>query len=111
MMFYEFNAGGNVYKLSIPTRNLVSLEKSLGCNPMGIFAEDSIPKLSDMLTVIFDAMQRFQHGVKMDDVYDIYDAFLEDGNTMTDLIPVIIEVYKASNIIKPDQVEEDAAKN
>lgn len=111
MMFYEFNAGGHTYRLHISTRNVVSLEKSLGCNPLGIFGDgDQMPKVGDMITVLFYALQKFHHGIKMDDAYDIYDAFLADGNTMSDFIPVIMEIYKASGIIKPDEVE-DAEKN
>ena len=41
----------------------------------------------------------------MDKTYEIYDAFIEEGHSMTDLIPVIIDVYKVSGLI-PEEVEE-----
>lgn len=42
----------------------------------------------------------------MDKTYEIYDDFIEEGHSMTDLIPVIIEVFKVSGLIREEEVEE-----
>lgn len=36
-MYVDFSAGGKEYKLRLNTRNIVSLEKALGMNPLAIF--------------------------------------------------------------------------
>ena len=36
MMYVDFAAGNKNYKLRLNTRNLVMLEKQLGCNPLAI---------------------------------------------------------------------------
>ena len=41
----------------------------------------------------------------MDKAYELYDTFIEDGNTMMDLVPIIFEVFKVSGFFK----EEDTA--
>ena len=37
------------------------------------------------------------------DVYDIYDSYIECGNTFVDFIPVIMDIYKTSGLIKEDK--------
>lgn len=109
MMYYEFLAGGNTYKLRLNTRNIVSLERALGCNPLGIFGKgDRIPTITEMVTILHQSAQQFEHQVDLDAAYDIFDKYLEDGNTITDFITVIVEIYKVSGIIKEDKQLKNA---
>ncbi len=108
MLFYDFEAGNKTYKLRLSTRNIVALEKQLGCNPLGIFKDDdTLPTVSEMVAILFNSLQQFNHGITMNDAYDIFDAYLADGHSMTDFIPVILEVYKVSGIIKEDASEKN----
>ena len=109
MLYYDFEAGNKAYQLRLNTRNIVALEKQLGCNPVSIFGKgDTIPTISTMVTVLHAALQHFHHGITMDDAYNIFDEYLDAGHAMTDFIPEIIEIYKVSGIIK---VEETGEKN
>lgn len=108
MMYYDFEAGNKTYKLRLNTRNTVALEKQLGCNPLGIFGDGSaLPTISQMVNVLYASLQQFNHGISLNDAYDIFDAYLEDGNTATDFITVILEIYKVSGIIKEDSGEKN----
>ena len=100
MMFYEFTVGNNEYKLRLNTRNIVSLEKQLGCNPLAIFGNgDVLPTITQMVAVLHASLQSMHHGIDMAAAYDIFDDFLADGHNMTDFLPVIVEVYKVSGLI------------
>ena len=100
MMFYEFNVGNNEYKLRLNTRNIVSLEKQLGCNPLAIFGNgDVLPTITQMVAVLHASLQSMHHGIDMAAAYDIFDEFLANGHNMTDFLPVIVEVYKVSGLI------------
>lgn len=111
MMFYEFTAGNKDYKLRLTTRNIISLEKQLGCNPLGIFGNgDTLPTVTQMVAVLHASLQSMHHGIDMAAAFDIFDEFLADGHNMTDFIPVIVEVYKVSGIIGKDK-EVDSEKN
>ena len=102
-MYYTFTVNDTDYKLRLNTKNVVELEKKLGCNPLGIFGNgDKIPTVTEMVTVLHQALQQFQHGVTINDAYTIFDNYIEDGNTATDFIPVIVDIYKASGIIKEE---------
>lgn len=107
MMYYDFEAGNKAYKLRLNTRNIVALEKQLGCNPVSIFGRgDTIPTVTVMVTVLHASLQQFQHGISMDDAYNIFDDYLNDGHSMTDFIPVILEIYRTSGIVGKEGTEE-----
>lgn len=107
MMYYDFEAGNTAYKLRLNTRNIVALEKALGCAPLAIFGKgDTIPTITQMVQVLHASLQQFQHSITLDKTYDIFDSYLADGNSSTDFITVIVEIYKVSGIIKEDRVEE-----
>jgi hypothetical protein len=105
-MYLDFTAGGNDYKLRLNTRDIVALEKRLGCNPMAIFGDGrTIPTVTVMVTILHAAMQSFNHNVTLDKAYDIFDEWLADGHTMTEFLVVIVDIYKVSGII-PEEVTE-----
>lgn len=110
MMYVDFTAGGKDYKLRLNTRDIVTLEKKLGCNPLSIFGNgDTLPTLTIMVNVLWASLQQLNHGITMDNAYNIFDDYLADGHVMTDFVSVIVEIYKVSGLIKNG--EADAEKN
>ena len=106
MMYHDFTAGGNEYKLRLNTRDVVALEKRLGCNPMAIFGDGkTIPTVTTMVAILHASMQPYNHSITLEKAYDIFDEWLSDGHSMTDFLAVIVDVYKVSGII-PDEVAE-----
>ena len=103
MNYIDFKAGNKEYKLRLNTRNTISLEKTLGCNPVAIFGSgDTIPTITTMVRILHASLQAYEHGITLDDAYDIFDAWLDDGHVMTDFIAVILDIYRASGIIKTE---------
>ena len=113
MMYYDFEAGNKAYKLRLSTRNTVMLEKAIGCNPLAVFGEGAeIPTVTTMVNILFASLQQYNHGISLNDAYDIFDTWLSDNHTVTDFIPVILDIYKVSGIIKADaKAQEDTEKN
>lgn len=108
MLFYDFEVGSNVYKLRLNTRNIVTLEKALGCNPLAIFGKgDTIPTVTAMVSVLHCALQQYQHNITLEKAYDIFDEYLAGGHMASDFIEVILEIYKVSGIIKEDAEEKN----
>ena len=101
MMYVDFTAGNRNYKLRLTTRGIVALEKQLGCNPLMIFGNgDKVPTITTMVQVLNAALQPMNYGITLDDAYDIFDEYLNDGHIVTDFIAVIVEIYKVSGLIK-----------
>lgn len=109
MNYFDFEAGNKAYRLRLNTRNIVSLEKQLGCNPLAIFGlrGDTIPTVEKMVAILHASLQQYHHGITLNDAYDIFDAYLDDNHAMTDFIEVIIEIYKVSGIIKEETNEKN----
>lgn len=104
MMYKDFTAGNKEYKLRLSIRNTVALEKQLGCNPLMIFGNgDRMPTITEMTIILHYALQQYQHGISLTDSQDIFEEWLNDGNTATDFISVIIDIYKVSGIINNDE--------
>ena len=112
MNYVDFTAGNKDYKLRLSTRNVVMLEKQLGCNPLSIFGDgDTIPTITVMVAILHASMQQYNHSITLNDAYDIFDTWIDEGHSTTDFIPVILEIYKASGIIPKDDVKELDEKN
>lgn len=106
VMFYD-------YKLALNTRMMVELERKLGRNPIDILidaANEKMPKISDMVLTLWASAQRFNHGISLDDCYDIFDNYIGEGHSYTDFITVMMDIFTTSGLIaKPN--EEDSNPN
>ena len=108
MYYVEFSAGNKEYKLRLNTRNIVNLEKALGCNPVMIFGNgDDIPNISTMVTILHESLQQLNHGIKLDDTFNIFDDWVADGNNMVEFVKVILEIYKVSGLVPNNTDEEE----
>lgn len=108
MLFYDFEAGNQVYKLRLNTRNIVMLEKMLGNNPLSIFGTkgDTIPTITEMVNILYCSLQQYQHNITLDKAYDIFDEWVSEDHAAVDFIQVILEIYKVSGIIKAGATTE-----
>lgn len=108
MMYIDFEAGNKAYKLRLTTGATVALEKRLGCNPIAIFGDgNTIPTVTTMVGVLHASLQAYQHNITMEDAYNIFDEWLEDGHSMTDFFTVIIDVFKASGLMRNGKDAEE----
>ena len=104
MLYVDFTAGNKDYKLRLNTRCIVALEKQLGGNPLSIFGTgDRIPTITEMVAVLHNSLQQYQHNISLNDAFEIFDSYLADGHTMVDFLPTIIDVYRASGIIGKEE--------
>ena len=111
MLYVDFTAGNKDYKLRLSTRNTVSLEKQLGCNPLSIFGDgETIPTVTTMVYVLYASLQQLNHGISLDDAFNIFDDYLADGHSATDFIQVIVDIFKVSGLMDNDK-ENNSEKN
>jgi hypothetical protein len=112
MNYIDFEAGNKSYKLRLNTRNIVALEKTLGRNPMAIFFEadgnERIPTITEMVAILHCSLQQYNHGISLNDAFDIFDDYVAEGHSTLEFIKVIMEVYQASGLMPKN---EEEAKN
>lgn len=109
MLYSEFEVNGTEYKLRLGARDIVKLEKKLGGNPMNIFMaveQNQLPPLEAVILILQASMTKYHSNMNVNDVYDLYDEYMEAGGTYMDLIPVLLDIFKVSGFFK-----EDDAKN
>lgn len=108
MVYVDFTAANKDYKLRLNTRNIVALEKALGCNPLAIFGNgEEIPTITTMVHILYYSLQQLNHGISLEEAFNIFDSYLDDGNSATDFITVILDIYKVSGIIKDVSAEKN----
>lgn len=93
------------HKLRLTTRQAVVVEEKLGVNLLKLFMprqdeEFPLPPLKVMLVVIHGALQKFEHGITLDDVYDMHDDYVDAGGDQTSLLTdVIIPLFENSGFM------------
>ena len=79
------------------------LEKRIGCNPLDIFMsieEGKLPTITVMAEVIHSSLQALEHGYTLPAVYKLLDEYFEQGGTVVDLMPIMLEIFKVSGFFK-----------
>lgn len=108
MNYIDFEVGNKSYRLRLNTRSIVLLEKQLGCNPLSIFGNgETVPTITVMVAILHASLQQYNHGITLNDAYDIFDEYLAEGHSSVDFLPVILDIYRASGIIPKDNHIED----
>ena len=104
--FHIWNVGDNEYKLKLRASIICKLEEKYKRNLLDIVSMGSFPPLNIMLTIIQAAMLPWHHGIKYKEVQDIYERYVEEGGSQTDLVSnVLMPTLAVSGIFTPDQAE------
>ena len=107
MLYSEIKIGEKDLKLRLDARSCVDLERKLGKSPLAIFMQEdkALPTLEELITILHGSLQKYNKGFTLEKTYDLYDLYVEEGNTFTDFIPVIMEIFKVSGFFKEEEVK------
>lgn len=93
--YHVWKVGDREYRLKLTVDMICRVEDKYGKSLISML-DDAMP-LPVMLTVIQAAMKKFEHGIKYDDVKQIYASWVEDGGSQTELYTkVVIPVLAVS---------------
>lgn len=111
MNYTTLNIGDKEYKLSLDIRAMCEAEKRLGDNPLNellsMKTEGGLPRTEFIVIMLHAALQKYNHGIKFEDTYDLLQKYLDEGYQYTDLLNLVAEVFKVSGIIKEDENKEE----
>lgn len=110
MRYVTFEFGEHEYRLRLTAQTTMELEKRLGGNPMNMFMiveSGQMPSVTQVLTTLHAAMQKFQTGMTFQKVLALYDDYVDSGRDYTDLLPMLAEVFEASGFF-PKQAKTEA---
>lgn len=106
MLYHVIKIGEREYKCALNMKSLVSAEKRLGENPLNMLMRisgDELPSFESLMILFHESLQKFEHGITMDDTYNIYDEYTAEGNTFADFMLAIVEIFKTSGLIKEEK--------
>ena len=108
MLYSEITIGGKDLKLRLDAKGCIGLERKLGKSPLTIFTDSTgnIPKLEELIMVLHCSLQKYQQGYTEDKAYELYDEYVEEGNTFTDFIPLVMDIFKVSGFFKENDIEK-----
>lgn len=115
-MFTTIIIRNKEYKLRLSTRAIIELERKLGKSPLDLLMEmgdiqdengnvKGMIKLEPLLLITHASMQKFNTKITIEKCYDLIDDYFEE-NTITDLISIVMEVFKVSGFFKEEVKEE-----
>lgn len=113
MLYETITIGGKDYKARLTARALVDLEKKLGTSPINVFIEMGqkegfLPELETLILIFHASLQAMEHGITIEKAYDLYDAMVDEGKNIADLLNFIVEVFQSSGLIpKTDEADEE----
>jgi hypothetical protein len=108
----ELLINGEMYRLRLNTRAAITLEKTLGRNPLEILINienGELPKMTDIILIFHAMLQAYNHSVSLDKTYDLFDCYVAEGKTMFDFIQeVMVPVFQNSGFMSAsnEPVEE-----
>ncbi|MEK4628111.1 DUF6096 family protein [Solibacillus sp. FSL R7-0682] len=104
MQYTTLKVGEQEFKLRATASAIVELEKKLGGrNPLQVLMtveNGEIPAVGNLLLILHASLQKYHHGMTWEKVLELYDDYVDVGNTYTDLIPVMIDAFKTSGFFK-----------
>lgn len=110
-MFYDWEVGGNVYKMKLNTSMICVLENKFKRNLLSVITDDGIPPLQIMLTVAQAAISPWNHKVDYSDVQKLFDKYVsEGGNQMDFYTNVIMQTMAVSGFFTEAQAKEITEK-
>lgn len=103
MLCTTLQVGNQEYKLRLPAKNAVDVERKIGKSVLAIFGDgkmNELPNVETVVTLLHGCLQAYEHGISMDQAYEIYDAYIENGGSYAGMIQVLVEVLKVSGFFK-----------
>ena len=99
---------GEEYKLRFRAVDQIAVTKKLGKSLLEVVAqmqelENPIQAfdLEVLLIILAHSLKAYHKDIKEKDVFDLYDAYVDEGNNMFELFQVIMKVLSVSGVL-PD---------
>lgn len=104
--FHYWTVGSIDYKLKLTTGWITKLENKYKTNVINLITASDIPPLSVMLTIIQAAMIPWEHNMKLEKVYELYDRWMEEGGNQGELLTqVVLPTLAVSGFFTEAQAE------
>lgn len=91
-MFVNWTVNGETYKLRLTTIQAIQIEKQLGMGMTKVI-DGHLMDSTVIVTILWGALQKYQHSTNFKDVCDLYDDYLGEGGTIDEILDIIMELF------------------
>lgn len=103
-----WKVGEEEYKLKFSSAAVVEAESKLGKGMLR--SMEDIDKVSVQVIFLWAALQKFNHGIDLSNVYDMYDEYMDCGGSLEQLLDIIMNTLEVSGFIKEEQKKKAEKK-
>ena len=101
--FYTLTVGGEDYKLRLTASAIMAIEKKLG-KPLFAAIENIYDNMIETITtILWGAMQPMNANFPFEKAMTLFDEYIDDGNSIEDLLDELNELFEASGFFKKGQ--------
>ena len=106
--FEIWEVDGEEYKLKLKTSSIIALEEKFKTSLMSLLeVNGNITPLNIMLQITHYAMKDYNHSIKLNDVYDLFDKYCEEGGSQLGFYQdVFMGIYQVSGFFTPSMTME-----
>ena len=101
--FYTLTIGGEDYKLRLTASAIMQIEKKLGQSLFSALENVQDNMIETVTTLLWGAMQPFNANFAFDKAAGLFDQYIDDGNSIEDLMREINGLFEASGFFKKGQ--------
>jgi len=94
---------GTEYRLRLTSAAIVSIEKKLGRSMFDALEHIQENLIETVTVILWGSMQALNDGIPLEKVYDIFDAYIDEGNCVEDIVQIISQVLQTSGFFKKGQ--------
>lgn len=101
--YYTLTVGGEEYKLRLTASAIMSIEKKLGKSLFTALEHIQDNMVETVTAILWGAMQPLNAGFTIEKAYNLYDAYIDEGHSLEELMQEINGLFEASGFFKKGQ--------
>jgi len=101
--FHTLKVGENEYKLRLTASAIMAIEKKLGKSLFSALENIQDNMIETITTIIWGALQPFNANFPFDKAAELFDDYIDDGNSIEDLMQEINTLFETSGFFKMGQ--------
>jgi len=101
--FYTLTVGGKEYRMRLTASAIMSIEKKLGKSLFAALEGIQDNMIETIVAIIWGAMQPLNANFPFEKAIELFDEYIDEGNSFEDMMQEINAMLKASGFFKRGQ--------
>jgi len=101
--FYTLTVGGKEYRMRLTASAIMSIEKKLGKSLFAALEGIQDNMIETIAAIIWGAMQPLNANFPFEKAIELFDEYIDEGNSFEDMMQEINAILQASGFFKKGQ--------